>query len=185
MSWDEGRFEELERQVLATLRGKYTPPDVPFFRFLYGPGDGVEHTCLSEFKRMVHRINHIEGFSAECIYLSNLLIESLGALGFLDNDVLRKEDKDRSTLRKDLGSNLPREVSARLTDLLKDKDRRHCAVLLRLGSLFPFVRISHILQRIDSILDCVLVIPYPGSKEGEMLWHRGIDGNSYYRWQTV
>jgi len=185
MSWDDERFNELERRVLATMKGDYAIADVPFFRFLYGPGDGVEHTCIKEFKKMVKRIGSEEVLSAECLYFSRLLIESLGDLDFLAEDILKNESQERSTFSTDLVNSLPQEISRRLIEHLKTKDRKHCAVLLRLGSLFPFVRISQILQKIDSAIRCVLVIPYPGSREGEMLWDRGVDGNSYYRWQTV
>mgnify|MGYP001050155426 CR=1 FL=1 len=184
MNWDEERFAELERRLLATMRGSYAIADVPFFRFLYGPG-GVEHTCIREFKKLVKRIDSEEDLSAECLYLSRLLMESLRDMGFLTEDMLGAERQERPTFITDLENNLPQEISRRLIEHLKAKDLRHCAVLLRLGSLFPFVRVSQILQKIDSAISCVLVIPYPGSREGEMLWERGIDGNSYYRWQTV
>jgi len=185
MGWDEQRFAELERRVFATLKGEYVIVDLPFFRFLYGPGDGIEQTCIKEFQNLVMRIK-AKGFSAECIYLSRLLIESLWDLDLLSEEVLKRESLDRETFDLDLRNNLPQEISKRLIDHLKDRDRKHCAVLLRIGSLFPFVRASHILQKIDSVINCVLVIPYPGNKEGEMLWHKSKEGNTYYyRWQTV
>jgi hypothetical protein len=185
MPWDEERFNELERRVVATMQGRYAIADVPYFRFLYGPADGIEKTCMSEFKKMVKRINSEEGLSAEALQLSQLLIESLRDLGFLTEDTMKAESHDRSTFITDLSSNLPQEISKMLIDRLQGKSREHCAVLLRLGALFPFVRVSQILQKIDSAVNCVLVIPYPGSREGEMLWDRHVDGNSYYRWQTI
>ena len=184
MVWDEQRFAELERRVFATLRGEYVTGDLPFFRFLYGPGDGIEQTCIKEFQNLVMRIR-AKGFSAECIYFSQLLIESLRDLDLLSEDVLRRESLERETFDLDLRNNLPQEISRRLINRLKEKDRKHCAILLRIGSLFPFVRASHILQKIDSIVNCVIVIPYPGSKEGEMLGHKSKESNAYYRWRTV
>jgi hypothetical protein len=185
MGWDEERFNELETRVKGTMSGRYAIADVPFFRFMYGPGEGIEHTCVKEFKKLAKRIDNEEGLSAECLSFSRLLVESLGDMGFLTEDVLRTERQERPTFMTDLENSLPQEISKRLIERLKAKDRRHCAVLLRLGSLFPFVRISQILQKIDSAIRCVLIVPYPGSREGEMLWDTSADGNSYYRWQTV
>lgn len=184
MAWDEQKFAELERRVFATLRGEYSTGGMPFFRFTYGPGDGIELTAIKEFQNLAMRIE-AQGFSARCIYLSQLLLESLSELNMLEDDLLKSEGSERETFELDLRNNLPQEISQRLLRNLQNKDRRHCAVLLRLGSLFPFVRVSHILQKIDSVVNCVIVIPYPGTKEGEMLWHKGVDGNGYYRWHTL
>lgn len=186
MNWDEQKFDELERRVLATMRGNYAIVDVPYFRFFYGPGDGIEQICINKFQNLVGRIN-AEGFSAQCIFLSRLLIDSLRDLGLLDEEILRSESSERETFYTDLRSNLPSEIAKRLTEELGNNitNRRHCAVLLRLSALFPFVRAHQILQKIDSVVNCVLIIPYPASREGEMLWYKGDESNSYYRWQTI
>jgi hypothetical protein len=185
MPWDNDRFVELERRVKETLKGARPALDVPYFHFPYGPGDGIERTCIIEFQNMVKRLK-AEDLSAETIFLSKLLLDSLRELGLLDEDVLAKESRDRKEIFNDLrGRYLKEGIVKRLIDRLDGKDASHCAVLLRAGALFPFVRISHILSGLDGRIGCVLVIPYPGSKEGEMLWYPGDGSNNYYRWETV
>ncbi len=185
MPWDKDRFVELERRVKETLKGARPALDVPYFRFLYGLGDGIERTCIIEFQNMVKRLKADE-LSAETIFLSELLLDSLRGFGLLDEDVLKIESIDRKEIYNDLRSrNFKEEIVNRLIDRLDGKGTSHCAVLLRAGALFPFVNISHIISGLDGKVDCVLVIPYPGSKEGEMLWYRDNDSNNYYRWETV
>ena len=167
------------------MAGNRPALDVPFFRFLYGPQDGVEHLCIAEFENMARRIR-AKGFSAETIWMSRLLLDSLSELGLLDEQILAEERIHSELFYKDLrGKHLREEVSNRVIEKLAGKPPSHCAILLRVGSLFPFVRISHILSRIDGPVRCVTVIPYPGSREGQMLWFSGEDWNNYYRWETI
>jgi hypothetical protein len=184
MTWDTNRFDDLESRVMATIAGGRPALDVPFFRFLYGPKDGVEHICIREMQKMVDRIR-ARGYTAESIFLSTVFIDTMKELGFLDADVVAKEAKGRSDIFVDLRGRFVREeMTKKLLVRLEDRPQSHCAVLLRVGALFPFIRISHILSNLDRV-QCSIVIPYPGSKEGEMLWYSGENWNSYYRWETI
>ena len=183
MSWDDKRFEELAEQVLATLAGKNPAIDLPYFRFLYGPGEGIEQVCIREFQDLAMRIR-AKGFTAETLFLSSWVLELLKRLRWLEEDSFELERHDRSGVGRDLRRALSNGISEKLIQHLGGKGTSHCAILLRVGFIFPFVHVSSLLSEIEGRVNCMLVIPYPGSEEGWMLWFDRGPRNGYYRWIT-
>lgn len=53
-----------------------------------------------------------------------------------------KRPIDRSEVKEDLQRLLPESISKKLANRLRGMDRTHCAILLRYGSLRPFVHLS-------------------------------------------
>jgi hypothetical protein len=97
------------------------------------------------------------------------------------------EKSDRRTIFEDLSNldrGLPSLIANRLINHLKDKDISHCVILLRAGSIFPFVHVSSLLTMLEARVRCTLIIPYPG-KDGELLNYRGKSVRSYYRGEII
>ena len=180
--WDRDRFKVLEEKVTATLEGKRPTIDVPFYVYLYDP---VEETlALERFTNLVRRLR-TRNYSADTIWLSEMMVEVLERLKFLDPKGVKLEQEDRDTVKEDLERVLPEELASRLKERLKGRDVDHCAVLLRCGSLFPFAHVSSLLFKLTGSVNCTLVIPYPGNKEGRMLHEKGESVRNYYRAEII
>lgn len=180
--WDSKRFKTLESRIRETVTGKRHVFDVPYYIYLYQPE--LELECLKEFSNLITRLRR-DNISAEAISLASLMIDSLETLGCLNDVFLKKENQKREKIREDLERELLNEISERLRTMLKDKNISHCAILLRAGALFPFVHISNLLSRLEGSVNCTLVLPYPGNKEGNMLNYRGRSIRTYYRGEII
>lgn len=175
MLLDKERLQNFQSEVIATLEGKKFV-DVPYYRYLYSPSE--ELIYLNEFEHFCHILKN-KGYSAETIYMSEILIKGLKNLDFLSDSVIKKEEEEFLEIEKNLQNELVNEVVEILHQHLEGKDISHCAILLRLGSLFPFVNVSRLLAKSEGRLKCTLILPYPGKKDGEMLGYHG--DRSYYR----
>ncbi len=183
MTWDNSRFQQLESRILLTVQGKRPSLDVPFIRFRYEPQD--ELRCISEFSALAKRLR-VKEVSTELILLSERLLEALESMDIMEN-LEKFERTDRKSFFEDLANlemGLPSLIAKKLSANLGDKDISHCAILLRVGSLFPFVHVSSLLTLLEGKVRCTLVIPYPG-KDGEMLNYKGMSVKSYYRGEII
>lgn len=178
--WDKKRFGELEEKIKKTARGE-RHMDVPFYVYLYDPA--LERECLKEFYALSSRLK-IDKVDCEVFSLAQLMMEAIRSID-LGDSIFKLEAEQRKALEQDLQRLLPEEISNRIKDRLSNKSISHCAILTRAGALFPFVHVSAILSRMEGEIDCVVVIPYPGNREGEMLNHRGSSIRSYYRGEII
>jgi hypothetical protein len=164
--------------------------DVPYYIFPYDPS--LELRCLTECQALCHRLK-AKGYPAEVISLATWLVDALDRLGCLDDHFgyaqcrgfLKHEAADRAMIQQDLERELPKLLSERLCAELGDKPLAFCAVLVRLGALFPFVHISTLLSAVEGHVGCTLVVPYPGSVDGEMLRFLNETESSYYRAEVI
>lgn len=177
MIWSKEKEKEFELEVIATLNGKKFI-DLPFYRYLYSPEE--ELNCIKEFENF-GKILKNKGYDTETIYMSEILVQSLKNLGFLEESILSMEEQSFFEIEENLESVLTDEVVKILSEILKDKDGSFCAIILRIGSIFPFIHVSSLLSKLEGYIKCTLIIPYPGNKEGEMLDYEGDNIRNYYR----
>lgn len=172
MGWPEV-IQELEEKIVNTLRGTYRPLDnVPFFRVQYPPVE--EREALRQFRLLVERLRH-QQFRAACVSLVDALKQALGALlncrvDELESQLLELErEQERSELQSRLSEHLLAEMVKTLAASLKDMPRNGVVVLLRMGSLYPFLRPSSLLSSLEGHINCAVVLPYPGTTLGALL----------------
>jgi len=180
--WDEKRFRRLEDVVIATMEGKRPVVDVPYYIYLYSPAE--ELRALDEFQNLERRLK-VRGFSAEIVWMPDLMVSALKKFRLLDPEVLSLEREKRVSLRGDLERILPEEIASQLKGKLKAEGVNHCAILLRCGALYPFVHISALLSSLEGFVSCTLVVGYPGDKEGQMLNEKGETIRTYYRAEII
>jgi hypothetical protein len=181
-AWDSEKFKLLESRIKESVAGNRHVSAVPYYRYLYKPELEIE--CLKEFKNLAIRLSR-DGISVETISLASLMIDSLHSLGCLSDSFSKIEESRRDEIAKDLERELLKEISGRLREKLKKKDVSHCVILLRAGSLFPFVHISSLLGQLEGAVHCTLVMPYPGNKEGNMLNYDWENIRTYYRGEVI
>ena len=180
--WNRKDFEELERRVVATLDGGRPTLDVPYYIFCYPPEE--ETLALREFSNLEKRLRR-KGRSVESLWMSHMMTDILDHYGFLGKGSSSPESEDRVGTMRDLKRLLPDGVSEALVKQLGGHDERHCALLLRWGALRPFVHVSSVLASLEGKVHCVLVVAYPGKREGSMLNEKSEDVRSYYRAEII
>lgn len=180
--WDEDRFRRLENLIISTVEGKRPVIDVPYYIYLYSPAE--ELRAIDEFQYLESRLK-AKGFSAEIIWMPDLMISGLKKFRLLDIDTVSMEKERRISMKEDLERILPLEIASLLKDMLKGKGIDHCALLLRCGALYPFVHVSTLLSSLEGFVNCTLVVGYPGDKEGQMLDEKGETVRSYYRAEII
>jgi len=180
--WDENRFRRLEDVIIATMERRRPVVDVPYYIYLYNPAE--ELRAIDEFQNLERRLK-VRGFSAEIVWMPDLLTFALKKFRLLDPEVVSLEGERRVSVKSDLERILPEEITVQLKDKLKAKGVDHCAILLRCGALYPFVHVSALLSSIEGFVSCTLVIGYPGDKEGQMLNEKGETVRSYYRAEII
>lgn len=179
MSLSKESFEDLEFKIIATLEGRRVL-DVPYYRYLYPPSKEI--LCIEMFETFCDILKR-KKYSAETIYLSEIVVKALENLGFLSKSNIEVEEENFIEIENNLKEVLVDEVVDLLKDQLQDKDISHCVIMLRSGSIFPFIHVSELLSKMEGYIKCTVILAYPGSKEGYML---GIKGDKiYYRGESI
>jgi len=180
--WDENRSGRLEDTVITAMEQKSPVIDVPYYVYLYDPAE--ELRALEEFQNLERRLK-VRGYSTEIIWMSELMVSALKRFKLLGPDIPHIERQERATVKEDLQRILTNEIASQLKDKLKGKGVDHCAILLRSGALYPFVRVSSLLYSLEGYVDCTLVVGYPGNREGQMLNEKGETVKNYYRAKII
>jgi len=181
MVWDPERFRRLEREVAETLAGNRPMKDSPYYIYLYHPRDEAE--TIENFTNLASRIK--KTYSAETIWLSDILRDTIRLLGLDKPGGWEIERDRRDEVERDLRRVLPEEITRRLKESLRDKETSHCAILLRYGSLLPFVHLKSLLPSIEGVVRSTLVIPYPGEEVGRPLGLDPAEVGGYYRAKVI
>ncbi len=189
MGWLEV-MRKLEDKVMATLRGRYHPLDgVPFFRVQYPPQQ--EHKALLEFHSLAQRLRQA-GWRVESISLAEVLGETLIEMLNCPSKKLRERleeletERERHELQTILSEHLPERLAEKLFEKLRELPQNSIVVLLRTGALFPFVRPSALLSRLEGRINCIVILAYPGRTLGKLLEASPASLHSgYYRGETI
>ena len=102
--WDSERFRLLEEWITATIQGRRPTLDVPFYIYLYDPAE--ELLALEEFSNLVKRLKR-KNYSAEIVWLSDMMIDILERLRFLEAKAVEIERFERETVKEDLKRYFP------------------------------------------------------------------------------
>jgi len=180
--WDSSRFTQLENRVLATLGGRRTLLEVPIYIFPYSPA--LELRCLRECNELALRLR-AKGYTAEVHSLAQWFVDAVEWLGALEPEGIQQEIEDRNQVGEHLKREVPKLLSERMQKELGSKDSQHCAILVRVGALFPFAHISNLLSVVGPSIQCTVVIAYPGNREGPELRFLNETRHSYYRAEIV
>jgi len=185
MGWHEV-VQELEKKLKGTLQGTYRPLDnVAFFRVQYPPAE--EREALRQFRLLAERLQH-HGWEATCISLLEIFQQGIAAL--LNCQIselgerlrILEQEHERTELQGRISEYLPGEMVKALVERLQGMTRESVAILLRMGALYPFLRPSSLLAKLEGRVACAIVLPYPGTTLGALLDATPADPRGgYYR----
>lgn len=160
MGWPEV-ITELEEKLRGAFKGTFRPQDdVPLFWLIYPPEQ--EREALRRLRQMAERM----GNQLEVISMAELLREALRRLHGVDG--LR--DRLRSWEAEDSVESLALSLEGELLEVLRlrlPRDPSRGIIILRTGSLCPFVDPFFLFSRLETEVRCKVVIAYP-SQRGEL-----------------
>lgn len=170
MGWTEV-MEELESKLEGTRKGTYRPLDgIPFFRVQYPPQE--EREALKEFALLGERLRH-RGWLVKILSLTEVFEEALSSLLNCPPeklpDRLKNLEQERGELQQQLAQYLPNELVRVLAERLREMPANGVAILIRMGALYPFLRSSVLLSRLEGRVTCMLVLGCPEIEQGGML----------------
>jgi hypothetical protein len=97
-----------------------------------------------------------------------------------------EQERDPEELRAKFSEYLPDILAQLLRKRLQGKSGVEGVILLRTGVLYPFVRPSSLLARLEGEVRCAVVFPYPGITLGAFLDAPPADPHGgYYRGEIV
>lgn len=189
MGWHE-LMEELQRKVEGTLKGIYRPLDnIPFFRVQYPPIE--EREGIKEFQLLAERLRHRE-WKVECVSLTDLCRDALANLincsisELPENLKALEQEHDRLELQQRLSDFLPDELAKVVIQRFGGMSKESVLILLRMGALYPFIRTSSIVSKLEGRLNCTVILPYPGTTLGALLDAPPVDPHGgYYRGEVI
>ncbi|MBC7234008.1 MAG: DUF1788 domain-containing protein [Chloroflexi bacterium] len=187
MGWPEA-MDELETKLRGWWRGTYrTLDNVPFFRLQYPPTQ--EREALRQFSLLADRLR-AQGFPVQCISLTDVLRNTMQQLTNAKDDLSKalcslETSRERIELQGQLSELLAEELPQVLCTHLVSRPRNSAVILLRFGALYPFVRSSTLLSRLENRVRCAVVLPYPGTTLGAVLDVPEGPHVGYYRGEII
>lgn len=189
MAWHDV-MQQLEAKLEGTRQGTYRPLDnVPFFRVQYPPSE--EREALRQFDQLALRLRQ-RGWEVKCLSLTEMCRKAVEQLlNGSSSDLVERlkeleQNRERSELRERLSEYLPNQLADVLIQELRDLRREDVAILLRMGALYPFIRSSSLGSRLEGRVQCIVVLPYPGTTTGALLDAAPADPHGgYYRGEII
>lgn len=180
------KFAELEallvddRQTLALHAG------VPFVLLIYHPKE--EHRCRQEQARLAERLGD-SGIIVREISLESFVLDHYADIGLLEK-LLQKEILHRQSVYRDLAKNSRPALCRHIIRVSEELDSEDAILFVcGLAHLFPFVRVSNLLEDLENRVKLPLVMFYPGEElDGELrfLCLENADGpHSKYRARRI
>ena len=178
--WDHNRFKLLQEKVKDTLSGERPLIDVPYYIYCYEPS--LELVALKEFRNLESRLKH--NFDIETISFGDLFWEGMKNAGFMSEKYAEYE-VNRESFADDISREVLKEIMNSLLFSQSGMNFTHGVILVKAGSLFPFIHLSNILSAIETKVKSTLIIPYPGTREGYLLNYTFPIAQTYYRGEII
>lgn len=184
MAWDDDRFDRFVDASIRMARGQL--PGYGYRQVILPYEPGLELTCIDELQKLPGRLQQA-GLTAKLVPLAPFVAEAVSR--FARRPL--SDSRAYTRLGRDLGD--PQQgLLARTLDLLEPQissvdPESTIVVLCRLGPLYPFCRISVLLDGLHVRLgQTTLAVVYPGSADGTQLRFLGLlDPAGGYRGHIV
>jgi hypothetical protein len=160
------KFTDLEKLLLNERHTLALHAGVPFVLLIYDPSE--ERLCREEQAHLMTKLADA-GLVVREIPVQTFIFDHYAGVGLLDK-VFDKERTHPGDVYRDLAKNyrpaLARHI-VEVADTLAGQDA--ILFLTRVAHLYPFVRVSNLLQDLENRVKLPLVIFYPGEElDGEL-----------------
>lgn len=161
------KFAELEKLIFEQRKTLHLHAGVPFVLLIYDPNE--EFRCREEQAHLKHKFTD-EGLIVREIAIEQFIFDHYAEIGLLDK-VFEKEASTPDVVYRDLAKNYrPALVDyiIQQADELGDEDDA-VLFLTQTAHLYPFVRVSNLLENLENHVRLPLVVFYPGEElDGEL-----------------
>lgn len=172
----QDKFYKLEEVLTKDSNSIKVHSGVPFVLLVYDPGD--EYLVNQQKTVLFHKLDDLRIKYIE-VPLNKKIFEWLEEKGLLQ-EAFHLEETKKKELTKQLSAILKSKIVASLAQL-SGKDPESIMFLSRAGSLYPFLRVSAILSELENKVKNIVVVFYPGKREGKSLRFLNESEGYYYR----
>jgi hypothetical protein len=160
------KFAELEKLLRNHRRTLALHAGVPFVLLIYDPSQ--ERQCRSEQAHLKTKLED-DGLAVYEISLDTFIYDHYAEIGLLDI-IFEKEPHEPGEVYRDLSRNYRPALVQHITQIADGLDEDDAVIFLtRVAHLYPFVRVSNLLEDLENQVKLPLVVFYPGEElENEM-----------------
>ncbi|MBN1450029.1 MAG: DUF1788 domain-containing protein [Anaerolineales bacterium] len=160
------KFAELERLLINQRKTLALHSGVPFVLLIYDPNE--ENLCQEAQSHLKTKLEDAELVIKE-IPVEGFIFEHYKGIGLLDK-VFEKEVKNPGDVYRDLSKNFRPALALRIIEQSEALEGQDAVLFLtQVSHLYPFVRVSNLLNDLENRVKLPLVIFYPGEElDGEL-----------------
>jgi hypothetical protein len=160
------KFTELERLLLDHRRSLALHAGVPFVLLIYDPY--VERLCREEQSHLIIKLAN-GGLDVHEIAVKTFVFDHYAEIGLLEK-MFEKETTRPVDVYRDLARNYRPALAQHIIQTAETlEDRDVVLFLTQTAHLYPFVRVSNLLEDLENRVKMPLVIFYPGEElDGEL-----------------
>ncbi len=160
------KFAELEKLLLNQRRTLHLHAGVPFVLLIYDPDE--ERRCREEQAHLMTKLRDA-GLVVREIPLETFIFDHYAEIGLLEK-IFELEPKRPADVYRDLAKNYRPALAQHMIDVAEGLDGQDAVLFLtQVAHLYPFVRVSNLLEDLENRVKLPLVVFYPGEElDGEL-----------------
>lgn len=160
------KFAELEKLLLNQRHTLALHTGVPFVLLIYDPH--AERRCREEQTHLMTKLEDA-GLTVREIPVETFIFDHYAEIGLLDK-IFEKEPTHPGDVYRDLAKNYRPALAQHIRQVAEELDGQDAVLFLtRVAHLYPFVRVSNLLEDLENWVKLPLVIFYPGEElDGEL-----------------
>lgn len=160
------KFAELEKLLLHHRQTLALHAGVPFVLLIYDPAE--ERHCREEQAHLTTKLRDA-GLAVHEISLETFIFDHYAGLGLLDK-AFEKEHTQPEAVYRDLARNYRPALARHIVQAAEGlADQDAVLFLTQVAHLYPFVRVSNLLEDLENQVRLPLVVFYPGQElDGEL-----------------
>jgi len=160
------KFAELERMLLNHRKTLALHAGVPFVLLIYDPNE--ERRCQEEVAHLMTKLTDVSIVVHE-ISVETFIFDHYADVGLLDK-VFEKECAEPGDVYRDLAKNYRPALIRHIIQAAEALDGQDAVLFLtQVAHLYPFLRVSNLLQGLENRVKLPFVIFYPGEElDGEL-----------------
>lgn len=158
------KFRELESLLVNNRHTLALHAGVPFVLLIYDPHQ--ERLCREEREHLCAKLKD-EGLAVAEVAVQSFIFDHYAQIGLLDR-IFEKERTNPGDVYRDLAKNYRPALVERIINEAERLEGQDAVLFLtEAAHLYPFVRVSNLLEDLENHVSLPLVVFYPGEELGD------------------
>jgi len=155
------KFKELENLILKHRHTLELHAGVPFVLLIYEPRK--EYQCRDERDHLKTKLED-NNLKIQEIFLGDFIFNHYDEIGLLDK-IFEKEEIDPGVVHRDISKNYRPALAKYIIKQAKKIEEDDAVIFLtNVAHLYPFVRVSNLLEDLENQVKVPLIVFYPGEE---------------------